>query len=82
MLKSDLLKYFGKRVEKLRTEKNLSQIDLAAKMEGSIDITNISRIENGRTNPTLLTLYRLSKALEISISELLDFEYNTTSKGL
>jgi len=82
MLKSDLLKYFGKRVEKLRAEKNLSQIDLAAKMEGSIDITNISRIENGRTNPTLFTLYRLSKALEISISELVDFEYNTTNKGL
>ena len=51
-------------------------------MEGSIDITNISRIENGRTNPTLLTLYRLSEALEISISELVDFEYNTTNKGL
>ncbi|MCT3746837.1 helix-turn-helix transcriptional regulator [Elizabethkingia anophelis] len=34
--------------------------------------TNISRIESGRTNPTLLTLQRIANALEISLKDLLD----------
>ena len=43
-------------------------------MEGNIDTTNISRIESGRTNPTLLTLYRLAQALEVPIRELISFD--------
>lgn len=39
-------------------------------MDGNIDPTNISRIEAGRTNPTLLTLQRIANALEVNISEL------------
>lgn len=68
--KSDLLKLIGKRIQDLRTSKGLSQVDLVGKIEGNIDTTNISRIESGRTNPTLYTLYRISQALEVSISEL------------
>ncbi|WP_454989123.1 helix-turn-helix domain-containing protein [Capnocytophaga sputigena] len=49
-------------------------MDLVGKMEGNIDTTNISRIESGRTNPTLLTLYRLAQALEVPISELVSFD--------
>jgi len=73
MEKSDLQKLLGKRIKKLRVEKGLSQVDLVARMQGDIDTTNISRIESGRTNPTFYNLYRLSEALEISISELMDF---------
>ncbi|WP_306400448.1 helix-turn-helix domain-containing protein [Kaistella yananensis] len=36
-----------------------------------MDVTNISRIEAGRTNPTIFTLYRLADALEVSILDLL-----------
>jgi transcriptional regulator with XRE-family HTH domain len=34
----------------------------------------MSRIEAGRTNPTLSTLYKISQALEIKITDLVDFE--------
>lgn len=70
----EIFKQVGKKVQKIRTLKGLSQVDLVGKMEGNIDTTNISRIESGRTNPILLTLYRLAQALEVSISELVSFD--------
>ena len=74
MKKEELLKKVGKRVQQIRTSKGLSQMDLASKIEGKIDTTNISRIESGRTNPTIYTLHRIAEALEISVEELLKFE--------
>ena len=74
MEKSDLLGLLGKRIKKLRIERGMSQVDLVSRMQGNIDTTNISRIESGRTNPTIYSLYRLSEALEISMSELINFD--------
>ncbi len=70
MKKSELLKIVGKRIQNLRLSKGLSQVDLVGKMEGNIDTTNISRIESGRTNPTIFTLYRIAVALDTTIDEL------------
>ena len=61
----------GKRIQELREKQGLTQLDLAAKIEGDFDTTNVSRIESGRTNPTLYTLYRIAKALEVDINQLL-----------
>ncbi|XJR90468.1 helix-turn-helix domain-containing protein [Elizabethkingia anophelis] len=73
MEKSEILIRVGKRIKELRIQKGISQVDLVARMDGNIDPTNISRIEAGRTNPTLLTLQRIAKALEVNISELFVF---------
>jgi transcriptional regulator with XRE-family HTH domain len=35
-----------------------------------IDKAFISNVENGKTNPTLATIEKIAKALEISIDEL------------
>ncbi|BBQ07247.1 TPA: helix-turn-helix transcriptional regulator [Elizabethkingia anophelis] len=70
MEKSKILIQVGKRIKELRIQKGISQVDLVARMDGNIDPTNISRIEAGRTNPTLLTLQRIANALEVNISEL------------
>lgn len=67
MDKTELLKNVGKKIQEIRISKGLSQVDLVGKIEGNIDTTNISRIESGRTNPTVYTLYRIAKALEVSI---------------
>lgn len=72
--KLDLLKNVGKRIQNLRLSKGLSQVDLVGKIEGDIDTTNISRIESGRTNPTIYTLYRISQALEVPLEELVKSE--------
>jgi transcriptional regulator with XRE-family HTH domain len=73
-LRHNLLITLGKRVQYLRESKGFSQVDLAGKMLGKFDTTNISRIESGRTNPTIFTLFRIAEALEISLSELLKID--------
>ncbi|MDQ1858298.1 MULTISPECIES: helix-turn-helix domain-containing protein [Chryseobacterium] len=74
MEKSEILKLIGKRIKELRMQKGISQADLVGRMEGNIDPTNISRIEAGRTNPTVITLYRIAEALEIKLVDLLNIE--------
>ena len=81
MEKADLLKLVGKRIKEIRESKGLAQLDVAVRMEGNIDTTNISRIESGRTNPTVYTLFRISQALEVSMSDLLSIEYSNSMKN-
>ncbi|QXP69374.1 helix-turn-helix transcriptional regulator [Polaribacter sp. R2A056_3_33] len=73
-LKDNLLITLGKRVQELREAQGLSQVDLAGKMLGKFDTTNISRIESGRTNPTIFTLFRIAEALEVPLHQILIFE--------
>lgn len=72
MEKIELLKNLGKKVQEIREKKGLTQVDLAGKIQGEFDTTNVSRIESGRTNPTIYTLYRIAEALEVSLTELMD----------
>ncbi|SNZ01620.1 helix-turn-helix domain-containing protein [Flagellimonas pacifica] len=68
--KSEILKKIGENVKRIRVEKGLTQVDLVGKIEARIDTTNISRIEKGRTNATIHTLFRISQALEVPLSEI------------
>jgi hypothetical protein len=70
MEKLEIFKQVGRNIQQIRLGKGLSQVDLVGRIERNIDTTNISRIEQGRTNPTLLTLYRIAQALEVSLSDL------------
>ena len=70
MEKLEIFKQVGKTIQQIRQSKGLSQVDLVGCIEGNIDTTNISRIEQGRTNPTLLTLYRIAQALEVPLTDL------------
>lgn len=54
-------------------DKDIYQIPVG-KMSGEIDPTNISRIESGRTNPTIFTLFRIAEALEIPLKDLFSIE--------
>lgn len=69
---SELSKSLGARIRKLREERNISQQDLAAMC--NFDKSNMARIESGRTNPTFLTLHKISVALNISLSILVDLD--------
>ncbi|TRX58657.1 helix-turn-helix transcriptional regulator [Fulvivirga sp. M361] len=59
---------FGKRVRELRKEKKISTIEMSRRC--FIDSGNYVRIEQGKTNPTLRTIYKICVALEITLSEL------------
>jgi transcriptional regulator with XRE-family HTH domain len=66
-------KYFkklGARIKELREEKNLDQKAFAFDCE--IARTQLHMIENGKTNPRLLTLIKIANGLEISLPSLLD----------
>lgn len=74
MEKEKILISVGSKIKEIRLDKGLSQLDLVGKMDGNIDVTNISRIEKGRTNPTVYTLFRIALALEVHPKEFLDFQ--------
>lgn len=58
----------GKRIKLLRIERDLSQEDLS--YEANIGRAAVSAIENGTSNPTLLTLVALANVLGVSLGEL------------
>ena len=68
----DFQKKLGKRIKSLRELKGISQQELASFCD--FEKSNMSRIEAGRTNPTVITLLKISKALSIKLTELIDIE--------
>ena len=56
-------------VREVRHGRNLSQRQLAGRMQ--VPRTYISKIENGKAVPTLSSMERLARALEVDICELL-----------
>jgi len=70
MNSDQILKKIGFRIKEIREAKGISQQDLASNC--NFEKANMSRIEAGRTNFTISTLYKISQALEITISELVD----------
>lgn len=59
----------GPALRKARTERGLSQEELAFRSE--VHRTYISEIERGLKNPSLFTLERLAHALNIKVSALI-----------
>lgn len=81
MTEVQLLKKIGQRIKEIREEKGISQDNLGIGMSldkpntvKEYDKSNVSRLESGKTNPRIFTLYRVSEALGISLSELLDLK--------
>ncbi len=72
MTEKILLQKIGNRIKQVRLAKGISQQELAATL--NYEKSNMSRLEAGNTNPTLLTLYRVSQALGIPLSELISVD--------
>lgn len=64
------LKKLGARIAYLRESKGLNQAQLG--LECDKDRQSINRLEKGNVNPSIYYLHQISKALEISLTELLD----------
>jgi transcriptional regulator with XRE-family HTH domain len=65
-----ILEKFGQKVRGERLKQNLSQEELAVK--AGVHRTYIGMIERAEKNITLLNIEKISKALGISISKLLE----------
>lgn len=68
MDKNEYLVCFGKKVKELRKQKGLSQEALALLCD--LDRSYIGGVERGERNVSLINIYKIADALNISIKEL------------
>ena len=62
-----VLQQLGERLRELRDQAGVSQEQLANEI--GIDRTYISGIERGKRNPSIQSVYRIAKGLNISLEE-------------
>ena len=70
--KKELLVKFGGNLRKLRLEKGFSQEQLANEL--GVEVSQISRIERGVINTSVIMLYSISNILGITVSRFFEFE--------
>jgi transcriptional regulator with XRE-family HTH domain len=68
----------GQEIAKQRKKQGLTQLDLASLV--NMEKPSITRLEKGRTNPTSLTILKISKALNIPISKFFKFQEKSIDK--
>ena len=66
----DLRKLVGRNVRRFRREKGWTQ-EVLAEVAG-VSQQSISDLENGKSNPTILTLHELAQGLGVRPMDLLD----------
>lgn len=66
------LTLLSKRLKEIRSEKGISQEELAYRSE--LTLSQIARIETLKTNPTISTLFKIIRTLEIKPSYLFNFD--------
>ena len=65
----DISKQFGQRARTIRLKQELSQGDVAKRM--NVHRSYISSIERGVRNPSLKVIQRIAKALEVPMEKLI-----------
>ena len=63
----------GEKIRELRVQKQMTQDELARKA-GYVGKSMISRIENGKNNPSYDAIENIAGALNVNVSRLLDYE--------
>lgn len=67
MTEQEFLAGVGLKIKELRIRKNISQKDLA--LECNFEKASMSRIEAGKTNITILTLFKIMTALDADVKD-------------
>ena len=62
-------KKLGENMREIRLKKQMSQGDICRAL--NLDRAHVSNIENGKQNPTLDTIEKIAKALNVGVDELL-----------
>jgi len=66
------LELLAKRLKEIRSEKGISQEELAYRSE--LTLSQIARIETVRINPTISTIFKIARTLEVPLQDLFNFE--------
>lgn len=67
MSDTKFLSGLGAKIKEIRLSKDMTQNELA--MQCNFEKASMSRIESGKTNVTILTLWKISKALDTDVSK-------------
>lgn len=67
--KKNVLKKFGKHILELRKSYSFTSAELAKRSD--LTASNMSRMEMGRSNPTLMSLIKIANAFCITLERLL-----------
>jgi len=65
-------KLVGSKIKELRIKKGLTRHELS--LISMVNYTTLMNIENGKTNPKVETLYRLSIFLDVRLKEFFNYE--------
>jgi len=64
-------KRLGQNIAQIRAKRKMSQYQLAKEI--FTDQSNLARIEDGKVNPTVKTLIKISTVLKCSVKDFFDF---------
>jgi len=67
-LRKKVSKRFSQRLRQIRKQKKMTQQELAE--AASLHITYVGHLELGKYHPTLFTVWKIAKALDVSIGDL------------
>ena len=67
----NITKQVGNRIKQLRNEKGISQETLANR--AGLDRTYITSVERGKRNITIVSMEKITNALEISLQDFFNF---------
>lgn len=70
----DIKKQIGLRIRDIRTKNGFSQEGLALKAD--LDRTYITSVENGKRNISIVNIFKISSALNISLKEFFNKDWN------
>ncbi|QEK50933.1 helix-turn-helix transcriptional regulator [Pedobacter aquae] len=68
---TEIKRKFGEKIQQMRKKKNLTLRKVAQNCD--LDDSNISKIENGKFDVRLSTIFELAKGLGVEAKELVDF---------
>jgi transcriptional regulator with XRE-family HTH domain len=66
------LRAFALRLKEVRKMKHFTQEELA--YQSGLALSQIARIETARTNPTLSTIFRIARTMDVKLQELFHFD--------
>ena len=69
---NDFKKALGENLRKIRTEKGLTQEYIS--LESGISRSHIAMIEAGKRDVTISTLFKISRALNVTIKKIFEFD--------
>lgn len=69
---NDFKKALGINIQKIRIEKGLTQESLS--LESNISRSHIAMIETGKRDVTISALFKISRALKVSLKEIFSFD--------